>query len=325
MGSFQEQVDAALKDVAFDGKYLAEPAHFIPIAEDEDRAEVLQYLPARHIPDGKRVHIGVGGVFNLQMAAETKPDRLLLLDANKNQPRLWYEVIALLKDNPTQEGFWAAMQSRFRDDALTVARGKPIKLRGAYYMRTHPLNEFSMPEDGYRHLHQLAREGKIACAVVDLFNDRTRCAALGGLLREQELQGDSMYWSNVASGSMPEDMYPRRTLDPVFRRGGKEPEPLEYNDMPFAGRQGGIRKWDGEEYPRGKKLAFEKLPAFERLLRNVSAVGGETGTHCFLDMNDMRPLIMTDGPPRRTPETWARREEARVQHAQAHKDGKVIY
>lgn len=295
--TFQQSIDEAIANTPTNGSDH-EVAHSKPIMECEHRAQVMARLKKdlKHHQGPNRVHMGVAGFFNLQIAATTKPDYLLLLDYNTAQETFWHHVIDELKTAESLKDF-----KRYDCPPLT--------------------------EEGFQHLKKLAHEGCIATATVDIINDRERAERLGNHLAEMELETDTAYWSNIGAYLMPGITESRRasnlisSTDSVHRDGT-----LQYPTKGFGGVQRGTSHWDGEETKHGKPVAFEELPPYERMLRNIAAIGGTKGTHIMTDlMEGYAPLIITDGPPSRTPKQWAKHEKAKRAYDAAVCEGKSVY
>lgn len=287
--SFQEEINRAIDLLPLGACKDLNQIFSTPRLEVEHRKIVLERLTKdkseyHHGPD--RVHIGVAGFFNLEIAAVTRPDYILCLDCNTAQPQFWKEVVSALKDNDSIAGF-----------------RKNCGLVNGYYA-----NWLREP-DAYAHLHKLAKEGRIATGTIDIIGGMDRAEAIGATLKRLSLKTDTAYWSNIGAYLLPNREEAFVSIEdnvsgnePLEYSDGTKIPPMRYSNDIFAGekRDDAALIWDGKEFKHGNKLIpFEKLPPLEKMLRNISAIGGKTGCHIMTDlMADGRPLIITDGPPR---------------------------
>lgn len=304
---FQEQVDAVLAGIARQSRPVAEAAHAMPAREEEHRKNILTKLsgwPATKAEVPDRLHVGTAGFFNFDIAAVTRPDYILLLDVNEKQQIFWKEVVELLKQYSTPKDFLKGYWQHFFPNGQTVSRGEDVvPIHGGialgYFMHAH-----WMKGDAYQHLHRLALEGHIAAATLDLTEDKERAEALGGMLRDSGLNTDTAYWSNVASFSHPKAPSGEDGRHAPYLSTAADstvfPHNMVYNSDDFYACNASFPRtaqWNGDEH-----TPSSELPKFERLLRNVAAIGGATGMHMFTAGINERPLILTHGSPRRTAE-----------------------
>jgi hypothetical protein len=287
---FQQMMDAALCDVPRTS--VLDEVHFEPIGEEENRQRILYECGKRPAPDTDkpRVHVGVAGGFNFDIASVTRPERILLLDINAPQEQFWKKLIGLLKECTTPEEFidraWDLRDEQARD-------GQPLRTESDSW-NMYPLGAYWVKPEAYAYLHHMACDGHIATATLDIIKDAKAAQLLGRSLREAGLYVDTCYWSNIASYFEPELMSQVSTDDDVFRskRGGvpyPERTYFEHKNDPDA--HAPIRKWKGRN-PRN-------MPLYEHMLRNISAIGAEMhSTHMLTAYGEGYPLTITDGPPR---------------------------
>lgn len=350
---FQQWIDASLANVPSVSPTMYANVHCQPVAEWEAREKVMARLkqtPRSAAPN--RVHVGVAGLYNFDIAGQTKPDYMLLLDINRSQEIFWNEIISLLKDAPTPEQFVALLEERTRNpnkptfmvgehfNGVDNGNGEELAIRdgrnfGMYFDETcHWLKD----ADAYAHVRKLAMEGRIATATVDLFNDQARCAALGSALREHGLTSDTCYWSNVGENAAPYRVRWQPTeygrdyreqysdtrdtaLGTLDKRDRSTESKLRYPTGNFYDSDNlRFTRWDGSN------KAFSDLPAYERMLRNAAAIGTDAQSlHVVTNAaGNMPELLLFEGPPSRTPEQWVKREEAKRAHDAATAEGKSI-
>lgn len=310
LSTFQEAIADAVKASPHSAMPAAYPIHDLPVLEAPHRATLLRKLDARDasrdkVPD--RLHIGVAGFYNFDIAATTRPDYMLLLDVNPHQEVFWRDITALLAEHKDTASFRAAYDARKQEDGYHCADGTVLPVSGhddlADYMGKA---RWLTNENGYAHLHKLASEGRIAAATINLLRDDERAEAIGDAIAKLGLHTDTCYWSNIADMLQP-------------HRGGRFTNKRDtvFGDvascmaapgvkMPVFGYREGegqraVELWTGDAIYDAAVHAPETLPPYERLMRHVSAIGGKEGDHHFLAVMPKHPLIITDGPPRRLP------------------------
>lgn len=289
--TFQDVVDSALRGVPC--HTIHGPMHFEPIHEITHRAKLISLLsePQRLQPSNgtSRVHIGAGGGFNFSIAAKTRPDKILLLDANIAQNRLWHAVIDLLAQCDSPDAFY----ERFK----TVMSQSPAILRKSNpYVGTYPLHADWMTDPGaYAYLHHMAQDGNIATAMLDVINDSQAMHAIGDAIKNHHMEVDTCYWSNImhfiqpyAAGSSPDEP---KTLS-------TESDVLNTKDGGLVYGQEDFYQYLATVDTGEPSLGSTKL--FEDMLHNMSAIGNDAHTnHIFMTTSlDPAKLIVTDGPPR---------------------------
>lgn len=319
---FQQIIDTALKDVPITSVW--DEIHFQPIAEEGHRAQILRACSKRPAPqtDAPRVHVGVAGGFNFDVVCITRPARMLLLDNNEAQARFWHEVIGLLKEcdnaNDFTDRIFTLTDTYAMDRQLTyqspAERGAVLSVDRIMALREaedsfryYPLGAQWLEPDNYAYLHQLACDGHIAIATLDITKDTQAAQALGAAMRHAGLTTDTCYWSNIASTIEPmHSMVNAR--ESVFRRdqGGLSYGAHDY----YTCKNNGIDpeqntvQWDGSD--------TRNMPLFEHMLRNISTIGADAhSTHMLANVTGSYPLILTDGPPR---DPSNRREQWRERH-----------
>ncbi len=220
--SFQSLINKAL---------VGKPCHsvdekgvfFAPFGEDHEPGNhlgrVMKHLNDYVSPDGPRVHVGVAGGFNFSIAAKTRPDCILLLDMNQRQAQFWGKVIELLKANPSRDEFANACRVFIENSPDFSPNLYDIN---SYTHRQYPdFADWIEDSDAYAYLHQLACDGHIAVATLDLINDTEACAAIGSALKQHGLTVDTCYWSNVGSYIQPYPTHRRQDIPqrPAFSNG----------------------------------------------------------------------------------------------------------
>lgn len=310
MRDLQAALDNALAPTPREREPVAHGIYLAPVGEHAHRAEILRRLP--ELTAGKRgkarLHIGVGGLFNFEMASITRPDAILLADANPVQKQLWDYCIEVMRrtEDPAS----------FRRQLIDVVRTSPAPQHeidyDVEYLRGHSLPWLA--PDTYRHLRQLACDGKILTAEIDLVTDRDRSEALGKFLHEKGFQTQTCYWSNITDfiGAADKKGRPLHTDGAVFEKGVKFAHARYCVAVKGRHAYAGKKAWDGQEqqsqlFAAPKAMAFADYPPLEQFLRNVSAIGGRKGLHFMTGNEDMEPahpapLMMFDGPPRRVQE-----------------------
>lgn len=279
--------------------------YMAPVGEHIHRREILRELkdglPGTH--GHHRMHIGVGGMFNLEMAAMTKPDALLLLDANPAQKSFWDLFVILLKECEHPRELLGFLKHGIVQSGVSLEH----KLFDLDYL-FHDYPAWQQPA-AYQHLRQLAQDGKILTADVDLVADRKRSEALGKFLHQKGFKTETCYWSNITDFIGASDPQGRtfHTEGAVFEPGVAF-ERFRYHGPKMRQQHAGRTQWDGEEKQPGlfgigtRTMRFEEYPPLEKFLRNVSSIGGSHGQH-YMTANESiaaadTPLIRFDGPPR---------------------------
>jgi hypothetical protein len=316
--TFQNRLDSALAAYPSSSTGHANGIHHAPVGEHAHRIQGLRHLQSTHAlakPE-KSLHIGAAGFYNFDIAAITRPDFLLFLDMNPDQQIFWQEVIAMLEANPSAEGFVEDFKSRQDGHGFRTAQGilKQSALADFSDFYFNALPAWLADPEAYAHLRHLALCGHIGTATIDLIHDAKRAEALGNCLRELGLHTHTAYWSNIGSYFEPKRRgYSTSTRDSV------------YGDMPNGSNLGVLFKEQtyiererqsvlhtSESIHDASMRAPENLPRWEKFMRNVSAIGGEEGEHFFMHITRKRPLIIHEGPPRRTPDAernWRARME----------------
>ncbi len=279
--SFQEQVDAALSDVPRASETRVGEVHAPPIQEAVQRSVTIAKLVERGVPSGHdRVHMGIAGFFNFDIAAVTRPDYLLLLDINSQQHAFWREIISMLQTHETPKQFYSDLHARLGKDPgyFLCDDGQKLELRDEshdclFYVHNAP---WVKDQDAYDHLRSLATRGRIATAEIDLVNDEARATALASVLRNGPYETDTCYWSNLATFLVP--------------RGGAK-APMNYREL--------IEQQFGTRTPAAAKppYAAQGGSNFEKFLHHVSLIGGKKGMHILCGTVPNQPLTITEGPP----------------------------
>lgn len=314
--TLQAQIDRALAGKPRRHKPVPYAAYTAPAGEKLHRGEILKRLP--HLPRAgsadNRLHIGVAGFFNFEMACTTRPSAILLLDSNPVQRVMFEGVGEILKQ--------AATPDMFKDVYLDWVQRLPIsgeeRMHEMSYILSRPA--WLQPQH-YAYVRDLALRGRIVSAELDVVSDGERAQALGQCLQQQGLVTDSCYWSNL------KDFIGVANAEVKFigSEGAALGDHVHYESVRYRVWKPypGPTEWNGEErrpsrwHELGEKTRPRKpseLPPFENMLRNMSAIGGPTGFH-FLTTNEGqekeadRPLIMTEGPPRHLARLAAKRAQ----------------
>lgn len=307
--SLQTCLEDALTDVPITSVW--DEVHFEPIGEKNHRALIMHKLQARastNVAPSPRIHVGVGGGFNFDIIGQTRPDAALLLDANSAQHVFWGRVIDLLAQCETREAFYEQYHTLSRElemprELVRVTPGERAKLlREQQSIHLREENDWAMPypnvttawlePSAYAHLHRLAKAGKIASVTVDIVHDKRACQTIGRALEEQGYAVDNCYWSNIGSTLEP-NVSDIRDAVSGNGKGLAYPELTYFEHKNTGNSHPSYAIWHGK--PK------EKVPLYEQMLRNISAIGAHSHSAHMLTTytnDDYYPLVMTDGPPR---------------------------
>lgn len=315
MNDFQQLIDQAVAPFPIRG--VEDEIHATPVPDEGiveyQEPEMLAYAKKNRALKQVRVnnvHVGVAGFFNLAYAAQARVGHLLLVDVNKNQPYFWKEIVSILAKEETPQAFRAAFESRIIEGKFhftdTAPDKAPIAVKADHwdleeYME-HAQSQWLEPK-AYRHLHKLAKNGKIATAVVDVYRDGPKLKAMNEAIGGAGMRVASCYWSNVAQFNLPQKYdYPKASNygmdEAVF---GDSEEGLEYNWGSFshAPKKAGFQRWNGEERDEtGRIIPTQKLPLHERMMRNISQIGDNATAHFLTNTRDSVSPIIFEGPPR---------------------------
>lgn len=331
-------------------KKVTDKIYAHPMAEDTHQLVILEELDKRPRPSHpNRLHIGVAGLFNFEIAAKTRPDALLLLDYNQEQEKYWGIMIECFKKSDNIKDFGAALSKALQKEYDNPEGLRIIQIKDFQEYFNHSYEWLNPETFGY--FKQLAEQGKIMTATIDLAGSDTSAKELGQFIKDQNFHVDTCYWSNIGQFFQPHLKGQQRGDGDVF------PEGLRYPKQYYDGTKcsTGRTTWDGEETVSRpilgeRKLSFKEFPAFERFLRNISAIAGEEGLHMLTSNRpdkqqtvslqrvdgvlslvvssttdaDPKPMFF-EGPPRRTPQAWAAREDARKAHDAAISEGRASY
>lgn len=327
--SLQSVIDAALAKVPQQAKPRNEVIHVVPLQEEEHRERMLNYLQSRTMPNmPNRLHIGIAGFHNFATAAVSRPDGILLLDANANQETFWREIIRMLQENKTPAGFIDAYASRMKPmyigERFMAPENAWLKLRidgsvSVDYLKNERVAGW-LQREPYERLRQLALDGKIATATVDLTADDKRAQAMGGALQKAGWHTDTCYWSNLLHFLRPwRGKWCSSSTDSVF---GNVPDKnketgLNYPDKDFFQRMEHApdRRWSADDVS-ARGAGSRSSPLFEHFLRNISRIAGPKGTHFMLESTGLDDMVVTEGPPRNM--LYLARKEAHEAAARRH-------
>lgn len=343
-------------------KMVRDEVYAHPMAEETHQEVILDELyerPESDVPN--RLHVGVAGLFNFEIASITRPSALLLLDYNEDQERFWKMIVTALKEGEDigafHDRFSLLLQEQLgQHDGIRIIHPRRFV---DYLSHMEWLNDPEL----YQYFHELATHDKIMTATVDLAGPPEASRSIGDFITRHGFHVDTCYWSNIGQFFAPHLRGDIRADDGAVFADGELVYRQNYYDRT---RCEGDQLWDGEEYRSDwlgheKRVDFQKLPAFERFLRNISEIGGAHGFHMLTsnapDMDtglpiglsftrnedgsvnimlqgggpdeedkrlDMKP-IFAEGPLRRTHEQWQDREDAKALHDKAAASGKPLY
>lgn len=334
-----------------------------PKAEDTHQAHIIERVSGRQMPQsGPRAHVGVAGFFNADIAAHTRPDAMVLIDINRHAVEVWKIAVDTLACSATPKAFRSMFMNRL--DAF-AAQHEGIDMQPEKYIRDYLRHEahWLKRPDAYAHLRMLAQQDRIACGVMDVLDTGTAASQLGDAIRTTGHHVDTAYWSNIGQFVAPYEKIPRpETLSDLMAAGRSYTGDkglfadgvLQYGTEYFCDYSPakGPKRWNGSESKRmlewgpisigrARPRRSDELPPYERMLRNISVLGGERTLHMMTsNVADMSPLAMLinedlgcyhgiphyfEGPPRLTPDKWAAREKARAEHDKAVREGRDIY
>ncbi len=308
--TFQETIDAALKNVP--RNTVESDVHFRPVSEDIPQIMIEEALKDRpsFAQNGKKLHIGTAGGMNFSIACKTKPDRILLLDINKNQEIFWKEIVTLLKENRHPWEFIEAYQSKQFSVAIRDAKGSLY-----HYMNKA---DWQSDEKTYLYLHKMAKQGHIAVATLDLIHDEQAAQVLGATLKQQGWMADTCYWSNIASFIRPIELTGTKPGEGMVF--GTPEQGLVYAPKSFyTGGHFNKAQSDAERVSKFQPAQWkgeptsnrDKLPMFEKMMRNISALGRDPHSMHILTSTEKPYADFIEGPPR-DPEQ--RRQSWREKH-----------
>lgn len=296
--NFQQIIDRNLEPIQRHS--VSAEVHFAPVGETRQQEEILaKWLPSHTtLASSKRLHIGVAGGFNFSIAAQTRPEKILLLDINAEQEKFWRIIIDLLKEHATSQQFLAAF-----DNLLSGEHFNGIALRDN---KDYPHNaDWITNPDSYDYLHQMACQGNIAATTFDIIHDEHASKALREVFKEQCLYPATCYWSNIGESIQPRHLYSnvsfRESAFPDMGKTHNYPARDFYQNgiihsshdsRPFSDQ--GIQRWDGVDE--------QNIPLYEKFMRHTSLLGNEPlSVHMFtiadLQRNNLK-MMVSEGPMR---------------------------
>ncbi len=362
-GDLHVRIADALIAAEAKSRLVHDHVYIAPSSEFEHQEHIITKLRTREAPPaGKRMHIGVGGFFNFDIAARTKPDVIFLLDNNVDAIPVWSLAAKGLRQCKDPKAFKAA----FLPELLMLKLDNPnIDLQSPAYVADY-MNHSAFwlrNQKAYDYLRTMAENGNIMCAPMDIVAASDAAQQIGQAIRDNGYQVDTAYWSNIGQFIAPYEAVPQpQTAVGSIERGMKftgekglfADDSLTYRReyIHSDAKAAGPAKWDGNDYRHPIKLgplslgketrrAAKHYPPYERMLQNISAIGSERTLHMMTsNMPYKAPMALEmsedldryhgiphyfEGPPRRTEEAWAKREEARMREQQARKDGNAVY
>lgn len=188
--------------------------HTFPINERHHQKKILKMTKPRQVPDHARIHVGVAGFFNFDMAAKAKSDAIVLCDINQDQIIFWRSIIKLLAQSPDRNSFRKAFAERVDYARYHHGLGETQASRAVVDLRWYDISkQHPNPDDflrgqhwlrspkAYQHLHRLAQEGMIATAPLDIL-DEAQCSVFGERIAALDFGGrkplvDTIYGANV--------------------------------------------------------------------------------------------------------------------------------
>lgn len=209
------------------GAAYVDHIHIATVAEDHDDHLSLQAQFRRRSHDYEgTVYAGAAGFMNLGYMAAIKPGAAFLFDVNSFQPVFWKTVIECLASSPQCEEFIEALGSNIKDYSSRLRRVFGTAALGTDGIRTvdNLLNQpFRKPDlsgltgwldnarglrvkfadrswmqEGYDHLHRMAKENAIGVITLDVC-DHQASEALGGHLEQAGHLSGVLYLSNILS------------------------------------------------------------------------------------------------------------------------------
>lgn len=222
--SLQSQLDLQLPNQSRMNRVFSEregghraPVHTFPVNEDTHCREILARVvqDAGKPHDKPRLHLGVAGFFNFDVAACGKHDGLILADINTDQVAFWRSVIQLVATSPTPNAFREAFcaqtdgtkfsllppESEFRP--MVELRYEDLQRKSSLHSPIQFLAQqrwLKSPEL-YQRIHEMAKDGRIASIELNLF-DAAQCRGVREAVSKLKIDGQSptlatVYGSNV--------------------------------------------------------------------------------------------------------------------------------
>ncbi len=362
MDGLQSSISHALKAGEGSGHFVRDYVYVCPSAEYNDQAHIIRMLRKRGKPEGdKRMHVGVAGFFNFDMAAITRPQAILLLDNNRDALRVWDVAIDTLKtcEHPRmfKDRFLAGLDALQREDST-------IRLQPRDYMAAYLDDDARWIKNAkaYAHIRDLAMNGAILKGEMDIVAANAAPQQVGQAIRDSGFVIDTAYWSNIGQYNSPYVQGSARGSLAARLTGGQAftgevmfgKKGLRYRNEYFNSnsRAVGPQKWDGDDYRHrfelgalklGKKQrrSAEEYPPYERMLQNISELSSAKTLHSMTsNVGNNSPILLMisddmeryfgkphyfEGPPRRTQEQWVQREALRQRVQQVRDEGKGIY
>ncbi|PCJ01945.1 MAG: hypothetical protein COB14_03260 [Alphaproteobacteria bacterium] len=236
-----ENLDQKLANQGFstpcfvNGQPFYDRTHFVPIGETR-LLSIRNDLLKNDSVCNQGIHMGAAGIMNLEMAAATKAQGVILFDVNHNQSLMWKHVIDIIKRNSDRKLAVQEIKGNLlknleeglaKNPELGAVRavkdlkdseifGKSPVMRGvdehAFYdapgfvpfiKKLSNDNESFLGDNKlYTHIHNLACSGGIAPITLDL-TDRENFQKLRALLVQEELKVNTFYSSNIQSWYSP--------------------------------------------------------------------------------------------------------------------------
>lgn len=132
-------------------------------------------------PEKKFLHIGVGGLFNFDIAAAGGHDAVLLVDINPAHTRYMKKLVQTLASSDSRAQFIGSMyEDAYMKDRIS-------KLMDMKWLRD---------DKSFSYLHALARNGKIFLAPLDIY-DTKQCQKIKEWVDEAGFTPATIYTSNI--------------------------------------------------------------------------------------------------------------------------------
>lgn len=136
----------------------------------------------RHIhPEKKLLHIGVGGLFNFDIAAAGGHDAVLLVDINPAHARRMKRLIQTLASSESRAQFVGTMyKDPYMQSRIGILTDMP----------------WLKDDKSFSYLQALARNGKIFLAPLDIYNTG-QCQKIKDWIDESDFTPATIYTSNI--------------------------------------------------------------------------------------------------------------------------------
>ncbi len=148
-------------------------------------------------PDKKNLHIGVGGLFNFDIAAAGGHDAILLVDINPAHVRYMKKLVQTLATSDTRAGFVGAI---YHDPYMQNRIPKLMEMK------------WLTDEKSFAYLHALAKSGNIFVAPLNIYND-SQCKAIREWIDDSGFTPATIYTSNILEHGLNHTQVPLREVE----------------------------------------------------------------------------------------------------------------